>query len=266
MPLDEAAEVVRNAGRYGRVHTDAAFAGYLGHKTPNSGPFRGKMASLRDFGLIERPKDGQVPLTDLGHQIAHPTGDDQELLQKAFFAAKSFEAIYEESAKGTELSLELISNRAVTALGVSAPNKQRFAESFRRSVVAAGLGRDGGDGRIILIPPGKDIPSGEPSKPVENELIPGPESANSSSMSTLASGIVQAPTASRTPTIYQEWPVPGGRVVFEVLVDGPLPGSAFGGIAAVMEAVEKFVGSIQAPAVGGVAQSIKRDENDGASE
>src|SRR4051794_23141237 len=93
-PLDEAHKAIKNAAKYGRVPADAAFAGYLGPDTTNSGPFRTKMASLRDWGLVERPSDGQVPITDLGHRLAHPDSDEQELglLREAFFNAVPFAA------------------------------------------------------------------------------------------------------------------------------------------------------------------------------
>src|SRR3977135_206180 len=156
LPLDEAARVIKSAGKYGRLHRHPGFAGYLGHNTTNSGPFRSKMASLRDWGLIERPSDGQVPLTDLGHHLAHPssTEDEMRLLRDACFNAGPFAGIYNESAKETALSLEFIGNRAVTALGVSPQGKQRFADSFARSVVVAGLGRRDTKGLIQLIPSG----------------------------------------------------------------------------------------------------------------
>jgi hypothetical protein len=269
LPLDEAVEVVTTAGRYGSAHPDAAFAGYLGHKTPNSGPFRSKMAALRDFGLIERPKKGQVPLTELGQKIAHPSGDEQTLLQQAFFSAKPFGTMYEESAKGTDLSLELIANRAVTALGVSARNKGRFAESFRRSVVAAGLGREGADRTIRLIPPageaaGMDAGVADATHPTptaEPDMQPTPARA-------APEGMHHVPRTDHPPIIHQEWPVKGGRVVFEVDLDAPLSGSAFGEVARIMTAVERFVASLQAVEQSGgePPAPAEQDRDDGATE
>jgi hypothetical protein len=240
MPLDEAVEAIQRAGRYGRSHSDAAFAGYLGHKTPNSGPFRSKMAALRDFGLIERPKDGQIPLTSLGQEIAHPTGDAQKQLQEAFFSAKPFAAIYEESAKGTPLSLELVANRAVTELGINPQSKSRFAESFRRSVTIAGLGETAGEGGIRLIPPGTETAGApaDPSATSDGGELHGAASGESRPSRSAAT------TPERPPIIHQEWAVPGGSISFVVTLDGALPSSAFGEVGNVVTAIERFVALI----------------------
>lgn len=268
MPLDEAVDAIKKAGRYGRSHSDGAFAGYLGHKTPNSGPFRSKMAALRDFGLIERPKNGQVPLTSLGHEIAHPSGDEQALLQRAFFSARPFATIYEESAKGTDLSLDLIANRAVTALGVSAPNKGRFAESFRRSIVAAGLGREGADGTIRLIPPGGEATGTDADiedATTDTTLTAEAQSPGASTASVPLSA-QSIPRTSRPPIIHQEWPVARGRVLFEVALDRPLSGSAFGEVAKVMTAVEGFVASLKSVEEPGYEPPAAVEQDDGATD
>lgn len=263
LPLDEAAKVTKEAGQYGRAHSDVAFAGYLGHRTPNSGPFRSKMAALRDFGLIERPKDGQVPLTNLGHEIAHPTGNEQTLLRQAFFCVKPFATVYEESAKGKPLSLDLVANRAVTALGVSPASKDRFAESFRRSVVAAGLGRDGGDGMIELIPPDDEAAAIDAE---DQEATPAPTLTTEGQTPQQPTGSAAAPAENaqrtkRPPIIHQEWPIAGGHVMVEVALDGPLPGSAFGEVGKVMTAVESLVASLEpdVPPDGGPSAAVPED-------
>lgn len=246
MALDDAAGVIKNAGKYGKSHPDAAFAGYMGHDSTNSGPFRAKMASLRDWGLIERPKDGQVPLTELGQHLAHPDSPEAErgLLQDAFFNAKPFAAIYEESAKETDLSLQFLGNRAVTALGVSAQNKSRFAESFRRSVLAAGLGQEGSKGSIRLIPPGS---AGEEGHTEETDADTGTSTAGRVEHADTERRPPRRRSVEATPVLHQEWEVAGGRVLFEVELDRALPGTAFAGVAAVITAVEKFVGSLEPP-------------------
>jgi hypothetical protein len=250
LALDEAVEAIKKAGQYGRTHSDAAFAGYLGHASANSGPFRSKMAALRDFNLIQRPKDGQVPITDLGHEIAHPTGDERALLQQAFFSAKAFAEIYNEAAMGQDLSLDLIANRAVTTLGVSPQNKSRFAESFRKSALFAGLGRAGaGDNTIRLTPPGS-VPAAP--EPTNTNGKTGVTPEDPTEVSPPAAGTTSSPPApappsaplGRPPVIHQEWPVAGGRVVFEVSLDRTLPGTAFMTVGEVMQAVEKFVGTL----------------------
>lgn len=243
LPLDVAVEAVKSAGQYGLSHSDAAFAGYLGHSSANSGPFRAKMAALRDWGLIERPRNGQVPLTELGQQLAHPTGDETPLLQRAFSSAKAFSAIYEESAKGVDLSLDLLANRAVTTLGVSPQNKSRFVDSFGRSVVVAGLGTQGPDGTIRLVPPG----SAPPAEVENDELIgdPPPEGSKPVGPTT---GSQRRPSerdpAGHPPAIHQKWTLPAGHVLFEVSIAGPLPGAAFVEAAKVIASIEEFVSAI----------------------
>src|SRR5204862_233510 len=119
-PLSEAVAGVRSAGDYGREHNLQAFAGYLGHNTVKSGAFLAKIAALNDWGLIERHGD-VVRLSELGHQIAHPTSEEQEhrCMRQAFFSAALFAETYEHSAKGRDLSLELVGNRAVQQSGVA---------------------------------------------------------------------------------------------------------------------------------------------------
>jgi hypothetical protein len=266
LPLDEAARVVKSAGKYGRSHSDAGFAGYLGHNTTNSGPFRSKMASLRDWGLIERPTDGQVPLTDLGHHLAHPssTEDETSLLREAFFNATPFAGIYNESAKETDLSLEFIGNRAVTALGVSAQGKQRFADSFARSVVAAGLGRRDTKGMIQLIPSGVEPESLITADQARVETTPATVTA--SEPSGYERSVGRQPPRSHIsgdpPTLHQEWKVSGGRVLFEVELDRPLPGTAFATVAKIIMAMEEFVHSLGPATCNGSDKAVDNDDEE----
>lgn len=242
LPLDEAALAVKTAGKHGREHALAAFAAYMGHETATSGAFRAKMASLKDFGLIERPSPDRVLLTEIAHQLAHPSSasEEQRLLQEAFFSAAPFKSIYTDSAKETDLSLEFVGNRAVTGLHVGAPNKQRFADSFARSVVAAGLGHISSKGSVFLQPPG-------PATDLDN-AVAGDGREEQARRSTVSSeggspgGRVT--TQSTPPTIHQSWLVAGGSVLFEVRLDDPLPGTAFQLLAGVMAAVEEFVAGL----------------------
>jgi hypothetical protein len=247
-PLDESARVIKDAGKYGRTHTDAALAGYMGHDSTRSGPFRAKLASLRDWGLIRRPDENrQVPFTDLGHQIAHAATAEEEkrLLREAFFSASAFAAIYNESAKGAALTLEFIGGRAVTQFGVSAPSKQRFADSFAQSVVAAGLGSRGDKGTIRLIP----------AEAAQEEGATAPDAGRASNGRPTTEATPQTGTSlqqtrqeirtgGRVPALHQEWQVNGGRVLFEVELDKPLTASNFGSIAKVMPELEEFVQSL----------------------
>jgi len=206
MPLDEATTVVTTAGQFGRNHSLGSFAGYLGHSSVKSGPFRQKMASLKDWGFIERSGDA-VTLTDLAWRIAHPeSGDTTRAMREAFLNADLFEATYKDSAKGTPLKLDLIGNRAVTTLNVAARSKTAFAKSFAKSAVAAGLG-DMQDGSIRLLAPdvGADAsfePSNESPQPdPSSEVTPPPGGKQEQPCVMIHHG------AAAPPTLHQEWQV-----------------------------------------------------------
>lgn len=246
LPLQEAVAAVKSAGKYGRQHSHAAFAGYLGHDSTNSGRFRAKMAALRDWGLIDRAAGEQVRLSELGHKIAHPSSPDEErtLLQEAFFNADLFKSIFEDSAKETDLSLEFIGNRAVTGLGVAAQSKQRFADSFAKSAVAAGLGQLGSKGSLRLMPPGSIPASAEHADNDDRPATPasGPEAARKGQL--LSSSPSTANQSEVVPTLHQRWQVDDGSVLFEVRLSGPLPSSAFSALANVVTSIEGLVATL----------------------
>src|SRR6185503_9990668 len=76
--LPEAVEIVEKAGAYGRQHSMNALANYAGHSTVNSGPFRRKLAALKDWGLVAKAGNG-ITITPLGMEIAHPTSPESVL-------------------------------------------------------------------------------------------------------------------------------------------------------------------------------------------
>lgn len=236
LALDESVAAIRKIGQYGRRHTLSGFAGYLGHRTTNSGPFQSKMAALNDWGLIDRQGD-EISLTDLAQQIAYPTSPDREaqMLRQAFFNAALFATVYEESAKGVELSLDLLGNRAVNALGVAPQRRDEFARSFAQSAVAAGLARTGPNASVVLLADDqKDEDEATSQPPVSRES--GPAAANETSSSALPPGRSQG-----LPTLHQEWAVKGGTVVLEAWLDQALPAAAFGELASIAAAIEKLV-------------------------
>jgi hypothetical protein len=243
LPLDEAVAVIKKAGTYGRQHSVGSFAGYLGHSSATSGPFRTKLAALNDWGLIERSGD-EVCLTELALLIAHPTSSEMERenLQEAFFHAGLFAAIYEDSAKGADLSLELIGNRAVTTLSVAAKSKDRFARSFARSAVAAGLGQMPSEGTVrLLARQSAEDATAEPEGAREADV------GTSALHSTVQGRSSAAAAHKRPPTLHQEWAVSDGVVVFEVRLRQALPGAAFAQIAEIASAVEGLVALLGEP-------------------
>src|SRR4051812_30281046 len=85
LALAEAVRVIHTAGQHGKDFSIAAFATYCGHTTEKSGPFRSKMASFKDWAMVDS-KNGRASLTPLGQEIAladRPL-EDQDLLRKAF--------------------------------------------------------------------------------------------------------------------------------------------------------------------------------------
>ena len=266
MPLDEAVRAIKNAGKYGREHALAAFAGYLGHKSI-SGPFRAKMASLKDWGLIERPRGDRVPLTDLSMRLAHPTSGDEERssVREAFFHAEPFKKIYNDSAKEIDLSLDVIGNRAVTGLGVAPPSKERFADSFLKSVVFAGLGRPGSKGSVHLLP--VDSPSFDPSRDGQDELQdqPGSLAAKGQGPTVHPAAVAHPVRKSGPPTLHQSWALNSGTVLFEVRLQEALPVEAFAPLTDVMKAVEIFVGSLRASSEASAGKSSHNRTDDASN-
>lgn len=236
LPLDDSVAVIERIGKYGRQHSLGGFASYLGHQTTKSGPFLMKMAALSDWGLIAR-RGEEVTLTDLAQQIAHPESSEQltASIQQAFFNADLFATIYRDSAKEVDLSLELVGNRAVNALGVAAQRKSQFAQSFAKSAAAAGLARTVSADAIVLLgtSAGADTDASEDLTAVPDRR-PGPETSS-------------PPKRQLPATVHEEWTVPAGVVVFEARLDRPLPVRAWAEVAKVAEAVEKFVSCLDVP-------------------
>jgi hypothetical protein len=231
MPLDDAVTATKRAGSYGREHSLDDYAGFLGHSTSNSGPFRRKMAALKDWGLIERDGD-RVVLPDLAMRIAHPDSpqDEQGAITQAFRQEPMFAEVYDEASKGVELSLAFLGGRAVNAFGVAPASKDRFAKSFARSVQVAGLGSFEGDAITL---------TGEPSDEMDMQNEDGISEIPRERKT------VEPPNIGSSPTLRQEWQVDGGRLVFEAHLDSPLPAAAYstvGGVAAAVEELAAVLG------------------------
>jgi hypothetical protein len=253
LPLDESADVIKNAGKYGREHSVAAFAGYLGHDSTNSGAFLAKMAALNDWGLIDR-SGGRVAVSVLGERVAYPVSDhdEEEALREAFLNAALFARVYEDSTKQTDLSLEVIGNRAVTGLGVAATRKNQFAQSFARSAVAAGLGRMS-NGSLQLLT-------------TERTPAAGAEAAETQEADGDGAGRTRQKDADQPsdapPTLHQEWRVKAGTLVFEARLAEAFPAAAFRDLASVTEAIEKLTRSLGGSAEASDTRDTSRTETD----
>jgi hypothetical protein len=237
VPLDEAADIVRRAGKYGHSHAEQAFASYMGHTTTNSGAFKQRFAAMRSWGLISVER-GEVQLTDMGRRVAYPVSeaDAYLALQEAFMHAAVFAELYATSAKGEELDTNILANRAVHTLGISPKSTSKFAQVFARSAVAAGYASEAAPGKLELH---AELPL-DPIDPIDSGHTPPP-------VDPPGAGDVPAerprPGRARetSPVIAQAWPVLGGEISFEVSLDRPLPARALAGIAEIFEAIERLV-------------------------
>jgi hypothetical protein len=228
VPLGEAVEIIRAAARFGTDHSRSAFAQYMGHATTNSGAFKGRLASFRDWGLITTGAD-QVVLTELGKQIALPPDPQREVddLRAAFRHAAPFAEIFDTCAKGQPLDLETIANTAVHRVGIAPASKERFVGSFARSVVTARLGTDASGGRLVLgESSGTSIaaePMGEAPARADETLEP------------VAGATIRLP-----------WNLTPGSVLLEIRMRDAIPPAAFAKLAAATEAVEELVDVLRA--------------------
>lgn len=228
--LPDAVAILREAGKYGTSHALSAFAGYMGHRTTNSGPFKQRLAAFRDWGLVTT--EGQiVKMTALGSQLALPSDPALEPanLLEAFRNCEEFQGVYDRTAKGVTLDLESIGNTAVHELGVSAKTKKAFAESFAKSAASVGLAERPAEDKIVLLG--------------EAQVRTGPGEAADSGNATAE---IQSPPAPQPVVFRQPWSLPGGQVTLEIRLDRALPPASFAELGAVAEAVEKFLQSLGA--------------------
>ncbi len=233
--LGEAASVLARASLHGWEHTVAEVAGYMGHATVNSGAFRAKLAALRDYGLVSG-RGESLEITGIGRKIAIPEreGERQAALQEAF-TNTVFGAVYQESVKGSPISIESIGRRAVNRLGVAPGSQGSFGEVFARSAAAAGLAESTGDGRLTLF-----------AKP--QAALPGADPSGSTGDTPAADApAAEQPTSGRMaskPVLDQRWPFPHGEVALIVAIDRPLSAADFASIGAVVGEIERLVAGL----------------------
>lgn len=234
LDLGEAAAMLVRASQHGWEHTVAEIAGYLGHATTNSGAFRAKLAALRDYGLISG-RGESLEITPVGRMIAIPETDVQRLgaLQEAF-AKTVFGSVYQESVKGTPVSIDSIARRAVTRLGVAPASQRQFGDVFAHSASAAGLAETTGDGKITLLARPQirsstgDSPGSEAALPGEDPPIAGQPRSR----------------PALKPVLDQHWPFADGEVALTVTIARPLSSADFASIGAVVAEIERLVAGL----------------------
>jgi hypothetical protein len=268
--LSECVEVLRTAGKHGNEHSSAAFATYLGHSTPNSGSFKSRLASFRDWKFIANATGNRVVFTDLGRRIAHPTDPAKEKrdLQEAFENCTIFMRAWDEAAKGVPMWPVILGNLGVQ-LGVSPVSKEQFAESLIESAAAAGFAELDGD-QVIFVRPTDDAEYGIilPPEPEPEVRFREPEAVRIRAMrprpvddrrrrefearldaeiaererdeSAHVGPVGQATREALAALHQQSLQIPGGSLTFEIRSDRSLPAEAFMQIGRVMAEVEKL--------------------------
>lgn len=234
MPLGEAVSMIKKVASYGTQHTDAAVASFLGHSTANSGPFRSKVAALRDYGFLTG-KSGELTVTPLALEIVHPGlgADPEASLRGAFLHCKVFAAVYEALPKGQELDVTSLANTAMHNHGVSARAKDAFAQSFVKGAELAGLMEEI-DAEHVRIPDDEDT-----SEPQVNDEDVAPSDAGRGAGAPTPRPAAAA-SSSANAVVSHSWPIEGGTIRFTIESANTLPAGAYGVIGSVIEAGDKL--------------------------
>lgn len=234
LDLGEAASVLARASRHGWEHTVAEIAGYMGHATTNSGAFRAKLAALRDYGLVSG-RGESLEITQVGRKIAVPETEEERLaaLREAF-ANTVFGPVYQESVKGSPISIDSIGRRAVNRLGVAPGSQGQFGEVFARSASAAGLAELSGDGKVTLLAK----PQGRSSHDDDGGSADGSPGVNPPAPGHPSGG------PALKPVLDQHWPFPDGEVALTVTIARPLSAADFASIGTVVAQIEKLVAGL----------------------
>lgn len=222
MSLPDAVQAVRTIAAYGFTHTPGAVADRLGHSTANSGPFRTKLASLKDYGLMAGRGD-TLTVTPLGQDLTHPSPDSDipSLMVQAFRACTIFAQLIDSLRPGQEVDVSGIANMAVRNLSVAPGSKAAFAKSFVDGASAAGLLVVLDGGKVRLAPASGESAPQEEADADENRGARTPR---------------QRPRhGDSVPVVHHVWPVQRGEIVLEVTYDGPLPAKAYGLIQTIIE-------------------------------
>jgi hypothetical protein len=229
LALPDAAEAVRRAAKYGTVHSESSLAGHLGHKTTNSGPFKQKLAALRDWGLIAGKGD-QLSLTETGLAIALPTNPESEAaaLRTAFFNSDVFAKTYQAVSKNIALDRTTLGNTAVRNQGVAPTSKDDFVKSLTASAITAGLAEAVDETKVQFL-------VGVPA--VEAGLDSVPEDVrHAADRPSLQRGEARASTVEyeARPVLRQVWPTEYGQVILEIRSSRPLLATEFAQIGKVV--------------------------------
>jgi hypothetical protein len=242
LSLPEAVEIIERAGTYGRQHSMNALASYAGHATANSGPFRRKLAALKDWGLIVKDGAG-VAITPIGMEIAHPASAagvlDRQI--EAFQKCTIFWKLYQDAAKGTPLTSAMIANTAINNYGIGVQSKDKFVKSFIDSAVAVGLGEKLPSGDVQLADNRgvtRGLSTELDTRPLQDSTGMNNKLLQTQAIDSVTSADVSAAVSGLLPVVQQEWANGGAMIRFEIRSKQPLPSAAFAGIGEAVTGIE----------------------------
>lgn len=142
-----AAILEQNAGKACSSEAAATFAG-LGYH----GPTRMKIASAIKYGLLERPKEGEVQTTELARMILRPhkPSDKVEGLRAAIMKAPLISAVYSHYRGENLPDPQFLQNTLRDKFGISQDNIAQFESIFIESLRTAGLVEEH-DGKVRVL-------------------------------------------------------------------------------------------------------------------
>lgn len=249
MPLQDAVDAVVLAGRNGPEHSHDAFATYLGHKTANSGAFRGKLASMRDWGLLGRGGRDRVTLSGLAQELvmAAPDYTRQQLLT-AFESCRVFGVLYNDSAKNVPIEFTRLRTQVLMKYGVGKDQADKFVSSFVQSAVFAGLAQS--DGTAVTLFQRESAFANEAGGHEVDDASEEVPSSNAASRSS-SMGSLETPVAAQSGVpvaLRQQWPIDGGEIEFVIRTAAALPPSVYALVAEMAEVAEKMKSKLSGPA------------------
>jgi hypothetical protein len=240
--LDEAATILKEAGKYGFDHSTSMFASYMGHSTTNSGAFRQRLAAFRDWKLIAGRGDS-LSMTDIARKIALPPDAEVErqALREAFMNSPVFARLYEDMGKNQPLAQSNLGSKAVHDFGIAPGSRDKFVQSFVDSAVAAGLGEVTDDGQIVLRTMLEDSSDSGRANSDDGGAPSDPDVRSGTPGSTVRS---QPAARHGSPVVHQAWDIDEGSIVFEIRTDKPLPATAFITVGEVVASLEHLAATL----------------------
>jgi hypothetical protein len=254
LSLGESVDAVIAIGQHGASHTQDAAAAYMGHSTANSGAFRTKCASLRDFGLIVRGDRERVVLSDLAEQLVLEAPGDQKfrhLLLTAFETCRVFGMLYNDSAKDIPQDLQRFRANVVMRYGVASDQADKFLNSFVDSLVYAGLGQFDGN-RVTLFTRDTVFKTDDSSDDEDDEepaLISRTVQRDASLSGARVHDLQHEPSI--PVALRQAWPIEGGEIEFVIRTPKAMPSAIYALMAKMAEVAAEMEALLRPEPVAG---------------